>query len=53
MYSNTNLEKLSLKYNNIGVNGLIAIAECLQYNNTIVSIYLWGNNFDQAANMVI
>jgi hypothetical protein len=47
MYSNTNLEKLSLKSNNIGDEGLCAMVECLLTNSTINNFYAWGNKFDK------
>lgn len=47
MYSNTHLERLSVKQNNIGDAGLFALADACDYNTTLTHLYMWGNEFDQ------
>lgn len=47
MISNKNLESLSLKYNNIGTEGLCALADSLSSNLTLNGVYIWGNTFEE------
>ncbi|CAF0994160.1 unnamed protein product [Brachionus calyciflorus] len=48
-YANTNLQKLSIKSNNIGAEGLCALAECLNHNTSLTHVYIWGNNLEEPA----
>ncbi|RMZ94228.1 leucine-rich repeat-containing 34-like isoform X1 [Brachionus plicatilis] len=47
-YANTNLQKLSIKSNNIGAKGLCALAEALERNLVLTHIYIWGNRLEEA-----
>jgi hypothetical protein len=53
MYANTNLERLSLKYNNINSQGLCALFDALATgNNTLTHLFIWGNNLEESACIV-
>ena len=52
-YSNNNLERLSIKYNNIRSEGLCAIIDSLRTNKTITHLYIWGNHLEEPACIVI
>ncbi|CAG5120954.1 unnamed protein product [Candidula unifasciata] len=45
---NTTLECLNIVSNNIGPVGLCAMANALNHNSTLTSLYIWGNHFDDS-----
>lgn len=53
MLTNTNLERLSIKHNNIHSEGLCAFADSMKYNSTLSHIYIWGNHLEEPACIVI
>ncbi|CAL1532898.1 unnamed protein product [Lymnaea stagnalis] len=48
---NTTLECLNIVSNKIGPKGLCSIADCLNYNSTLTSLFIWGNEFDDSVCM--
>ncbi|XP_078059888.1 leucine-rich repeat-containing protein 34 [Mustelus asterias] len=48
-YMNDQLLALSVPRNNISGIGLVALANALKSNSTLVNVYVWGNNFDESA----
>ncbi|XP_059158900.1 leucine-rich repeat-containing protein 34-like isoform X2 [Physella acuta] len=48
---NTTLECLNIVSNKIGPKGLCSIADALNYNSTLTSLYIWGNEFDDTVCM--
>ena len=46
MGRNTSVEVLTLRCNNIGQHGLMALGHALEDNNSLRKLTLWGNNFD-------
>ena len=54
IFSNRNLEKLAIKYNNIKAEGLCGLFDALENGNlTLTHIYIWGNILEEAACIVI
>ncbi|XP_032302516.1 leucine-rich repeat-containing protein 34 isoform X2 [Coturnix japonica] len=48
---NRTLKALSVVSNNISGKGLVALSESMKINMELSYIYIWGNNFDEAACM--
>ncbi|NXC43144.1 LRC34 protein, partial [Penelope pileata] len=46
---NRTLRALSVASNNISGNGLVALSQSMKTNMELSYIYIWGNNFDEAA----
>ena len=47
--SNFTLQTLTLRHNDIGVSGLLALGFALDHNNSLRRLEMWGNNFDDEA----
>ena len=52
MMTNTNLERISVKYNNIRSEGLCSFADSMKYNTTLSHIFIWGNHLEEPACIV-
>ncbi|XP_013070074.1 leucine-rich repeat-containing protein 34-like isoform X1 [Biomphalaria glabrata] len=48
---NTTLECLNIVSNKIGPKGLCSIADALNFNSTLTSLFIWGNIFDDSVCM--
>ena len=46
---NKSLRELTLRHNDIGQDGLVALGNALYKNSTLRELSLWGNSFDDVS----